>query len=73
MADKDWDTWNRKMRKILVASQAREGCATGSWDPDKPTRDAWGPQGGRIMQTSLSCLTPRGVLPLSAAVQARQT
>ncbi len=57
MADKDWDTWNRKMRKILVASQAREGCATGSWDPDKPTRDAWGPQGGRIMQTSLSCLT----------------
>ena len=39
MADKDWDTWNRKMRKILVASQAKEGCATGSWDPDKPVRD----------------------------------
>jgi hypothetical protein len=57
MADKDWDTWNRKMRKILVSSQAREGCATGSWDPTKPTVDAWGPQGGRIMQTSLACLT----------------
>jgi hypothetical protein len=57
MADKDWDAWNRKMRKILVASQAREGCATGSWDPDKPSRDAWGPQGGRIMMTSLACLT----------------
>jgi hypothetical protein len=57
MADKDWDTWNRKMRKILVASQAKEGCATGSWDPDKPVRDAWGPQGGRIMMTSLACLT----------------
>jgi hypothetical protein len=57
MADKDWDTWNRKMRKILVSTQAHEGCATGSWDPDKPTRDAWGPQGGRIMMTSLACLT----------------
>jgi Prenyltransferase and squalene oxidase repeat len=57
MADKDWDTWNRKMRKILVTSQAKEGCATGSWDPDKPVRDAWGPQGGRIMMTSLACLT----------------
>jgi hypothetical protein len=57
MADKDWDTWNRKMRKILVMSQAHEGCATGSWDPDKPARDAWGPAGGRIFMTSLSCLT----------------
>ncbi len=57
MADKDWDTWNRKMRKILVTTQATQGCATGSWDPDKPVRDAWGPQGGRIMMTSLACLT----------------
>ena len=57
MADKDWDTWNHKMRKILVLGQAREGCASGSWDPDKPVRDAWGPVGGRVMMTSLSCLT----------------
>jgi len=57
MADKDWDTWNRKMRKILVESQTREGCAAGSWDPEKPDKDAWGPIGGRIMMTSLSCLT----------------
>ncbi len=57
MADKDWDTWNRKMRDILVHEQATQGCASGSWDPDKPVRDAWGPQGGRIMMTSLSALT----------------
>ena len=57
MADKDWDTWNRKMRKILVDSQARDGCASGSWDPDKPNKDAWGAYGGRIMLTSLSALT----------------
>ena len=32
MQDRDWDTWNRTQRKILVTSQAREGCAAGSWD-----------------------------------------
>lgn len=57
MADKDWDTWNRKMRKILVESQSREGCSSGSWDPEKPNHDAWGQYGGRIMLTSLSALT----------------
>ncbi|HEX3999305.1 MAG TPA: prenyltransferase/squalene oxidase repeat-containing protein [Pirellulales bacterium] len=56
-SNKNWDTWNRKIRKLLVETQAREGCAAGSWDPDKPNKDAWGPYGGRIMQTSLSCLT----------------
>ncbi len=57
MDDHDWDVWNRKMRKILVESQTREGCAAGSWDADKPNRDAWGTQGGRIMMTSLAVLT----------------
>ena len=57
MADKDWDTWNRKMRTILVNTQSREGCANGSWDPDKPQRDVWGGAGGRVMMTSLSALT----------------
>lgn len=56
-ADSDWDTWNRKMRRVLIESQEKEGCATGSWDPDKPTADAWGPQGGRLMVTSLNTLT----------------
>ena len=57
MNDKDWDTWNHKLRTILVQTQTREGCAAGSWDPDKPVRDAWGPAGGRLMVTSLSALT----------------
>jgi hypothetical protein len=56
LADDDWEAWNRKMQAILVRTQAREGCATGSWDPDRPVRDAWGPQGGRVMMTSLSAL-----------------
>jgi hypothetical protein len=55
--DADWDAWNRKMRRTLIESQAREGCATGSWDPDKPTADAWGALGGRLMTTSFNALT----------------
>lgn len=56
-ADAEWDTWNRRMRRALIETQVREGCATGSWDPEKPTLDAWGSAGGRLMTTSLSALT----------------
>ncbi|WP_254510530.1 prenyltransferase/squalene oxidase repeat-containing protein [Anatilimnocola floriformis] len=53
----EWDTWNRAMRKILINTQDKQGCAAGSWDPLQPSPDAWGRQGGRLMVTSLSCLT----------------
>jgi hypothetical protein len=53
---KPWDDWNRRMRRILVESQVREGCAAGSWDPLRPTRDALGEPGGRLCVTSLSTL-----------------
>jgi hypothetical protein len=52
-----WDDWNRRMRKILIESQVKEGCAAGSWDPERPYPDPWGGAGGRMMMTSLSCLT----------------
>ncbi len=56
MSGTQWDTWNRKIRDILVRTQVRDvnSCANGSWDPAK---DAWGRQGGRVMTTSLSTLT----------------
>ena len=54
---RDWDQWNRKMRKLLITTQVKQGCATGSWDPAEPAKDAWGEAGGRIMMTSLSALT----------------
>jgi hypothetical protein len=57
MSGPDWDTWNRNTRRILIETQCQSGCAAGSWDPHAPTRDAWGAQGGRLMVTSLSCLT----------------
>ncbi|HZZ72194.1 MAG TPA: prenyltransferase/squalene oxidase repeat-containing protein, partial [Pirellulales bacterium] len=53
----EWDTWNRTMRKLLIDTQEKEGCAAGSWNPDKPGKDAWGGPGGRVMITSLSALT----------------
>jgi hypothetical protein len=63
----DWDAWKRKMRRALIESQDREGCAAGSWDPYRPATDRWGVQGGRLMMTSLATLTlevPFRYLPL---------
>jgi hypothetical protein len=54
----EWDAWNRKMRRTLIDTQNKDGCAAGSWDPHKPTPDApWGTIAGRLMVTSLSALT----------------
>ena len=38
----DWDTWNRKMRRLLIDTQSKDGCATGSWN----CTDGQGPLGG---------------------------
>ena len=54
---REWDTWNRKIRRILIETQATEGCAAGSWAPQTPSPDPWGSRGGRLMMTSLSALT----------------
>ncbi len=53
----DWDGWNRQMRKALIETQCRQGCAAGSWDPENPTLDSWGAQGGRVVTTAFSTLT----------------
>jgi hypothetical protein len=54
---KQWDDWNRQMRRILIQTQEKSGCAAGSWSPEKPGDDRWGQHGGRLMMTSLSALT----------------
>ena len=55
---KQWDTWNRRTRKALISTQVKDdSCAAGSWDPAKPSADPWGGAGGRIMQTSMACLS----------------
>jgi hypothetical protein len=53
----EWDQWNRQMRRTLIETQVKEGCAAGSWDPMFPSKDAWGDQGGRLMMTSMSALS----------------
>ncbi len=53
---KDWDTWNRKMRRLLIDTQSKEGCATGSWNCTNG-KDIWAEHGGRLMMTSLAALT----------------
>ena len=53
---KSWEEWNRGMRKGLIETQVKEGCATGSWSPDEPTSDPWGESGGRLMITSINTL-----------------
>jgi hypothetical protein len=53
----EWDTWNRQMRRVLIESQIKDGCAAGSWDPINPTPDPWQKEGGRVFVTSLCCLT----------------
>ncbi|HWC89954.1 MAG TPA: hypothetical protein VG433_09870, partial [Pirellulales bacterium] len=54
----EWDPWNRAMRRTLIETQVKEGCAAGSWDPHKPLPDGHAAEtGGRIMTTSLATLT----------------
>jgi hypothetical protein len=50
----EWDVWNRIMRKQLIDTQVKEGCAAGSWNP---SAGGHGDSGGRIMSTALNCLT----------------
>ena len=51
---KPWETWNDKMRELLISSQETRGSYPGSWDPNE---FEWGPKGGRIYTTSLAVCT----------------
>jgi hypothetical protein len=50
----EWDAWNRQMRRIIIDSQVRYGCASGSWSS---AGHANCEKGGRVMVTSLCTLT----------------
>lgn len=71
--DKDWDTWNRQMRRVLITTQSKAGCAEGSWDPERPTQDRWGQAGGRLVTTAFCTLSLEvyyRYLPLFKAAEA---
>ena len=63
-----WDAWNRKMRRILIDTQSKEGCAAGSWDPDKPTKDIWGDARRTADDDQSLRIDARGILSIPAAV-----
>ena len=49
-----WETWNGKMRQLLISSQETRGSKAGSWSPNN---FEWGSKGGRIYTTSLAVCT----------------
>ncbi|MEJ5342370.1 MAG: prenyltransferase/squalene oxidase repeat-containing protein [Thermogutta sp.] len=49
-----WKKWNSVMRQLLPENQVKTGREAGSWDPLKPSRDAWANEGGRLYVTCLS-------------------
>ena len=49
-----WKRWNRVMRQVIPEQQMKSGREKGSWDPIKPKRDRWEPDGGRLFVTCLS-------------------
>jgi hypothetical protein len=51
-----WKKWNEPLKNLLVYNQrgARDGCRSGSWDPEN---DRWGALGGRVYATAINALT----------------
>jgi hypothetical protein len=57
MRGKYWQAWNDRLRPLLVGEQVQRGSLSGSWDPERPVPDRWGPQAGRIYVTTLNLLS----------------
>jgi hypothetical protein len=52
-----WQAWSGRLHPLLVDSQVREGSLTGSWDPQTPIPDRWGPHAGRLYITTMNLLS----------------
>jgi hypothetical protein len=52
-----WQAWMGRLHPLLVNSQTRQGPYGGSWDPQAPIADRWGPHAGRIYVTALNLLS----------------
>jgi len=58
MSGPEWDAWNRAMRRVLIETQTKDGCATGSWNPELISGQGHvADAGGRLMVTSLAALS----------------
>lgn len=52
-----WEQWNRRLHPLLVDTQIKQGPLAGSWDPQRPVPDRWGPQAGRLYVTTMNLLS----------------
>ena len=54
----EWQVWNSMMKEQLLQHQEKAGAETGSWNPqpgpNRPARDQWGAQYGRLYTTCMS-------------------
>jgi hypothetical protein len=50
----EWQTWNSLMREQLIQQQEKFGAEAGSWNPERPVRDEWGANYGRLYTTCMS-------------------
>ena len=48
-----WESWNEKIKDVLLDHQRVDGRTAGSWDPD----GRWASVAGRVYQTAISTLT----------------
>lgn len=56
MGGDHWDRWNRFLNPILLDAQIKRGPEAGSWNPEEPVPDRWGPHAGRLYVTTLNLL-----------------
>jgi hypothetical protein len=56
MQGENWNAWNTSLRDSLVETQSKEGTASGSWDPLRPTPEKWSSAGGQHYLTCLNLL-----------------
>jgi hypothetical protein len=54
MEGPEFDLWNYRMREHLIRTQQKEGCKSGSWNPEGAD---WGNRGGRLYATGLAIMT----------------
>jgi hypothetical protein len=47
-----WETWNKKLKHILLAAQLKDGSERGSWQPT----GLWSKESGRVVTTAMSAL-----------------
>ncbi len=51
-----WDTWNQRLKKLLIDTQESQGPLRGSWDPFGNVPDQWGSVAGRVYNTAMHVL-----------------